>query len=509
MKRNSTPSFVLELEVSFSQKLLDKCLYGIHEKSVKAGTRETLDKKCRAAVSVYNTALGEALKRLHKLQHDRERQELLEEYRKAKKEEADLSCFKDRFNAIQECVGFSEYSLHDYVIQAKHHFDPLIGIDEAQKLATRAFQAVNKILPGTASHVHFKPSTDDISIEGKSGKSTLKYIGNRCIQFGRGNVYPLIVKKKDTYAVKALANRVKYVRLIRKTIRGKQRYYAQLVLEGIPPKTKNLSYGRKNARVGIDEGTTTMAVVSDKEASLNELAPGTAVDEKELRLLNRAIDRSKRATNPGNYNDDGTVKKGRLKWNISNNCRKLYARRKELYRRNAAIRREKHGQLANHIVSLGTDIRVETMRISALARKAKEVAVNKKNGKYMSRKRYGKTIMSRAPAMLMSIVDRKLGYIGRKVSYINTSSVKASQYDHKTGLCRKKQLGDRWHEFADGTRVQRDLYSGFLIQNTTDDLEHVDRNRCMRKYKNFKELQDKEVSRLKKEGNRSLLWYVA
>lgn len=509
MKHDTTPSFILELEVGFGQKLLDERLYGAYKKYIPVGNRALLDKKCRAAVSIYNTALSEALKRLHKLLHDPERQKVVKAYKEALRKGQDTSVFGPAFAAASERAGYSEYSLHAYIAEAKRHFDPLIGIDEAQKLASRAFRAVDKIRAGGASHVRFRSRDDDMAIEGKSAKSTLKYIGRGCIRFGRGNVYPLIVKKNDHYAEEALTHRIKYVRLVRKTIRGKQRYYAQLVMEGIPPKTKNLSYGKASSVVGLDEGTTTIAVVSDTEVSLNELAPGTAVDEKELRRLNRAIDRSKRTTNPDNYNEDGTIKRGRHTWNISNRCRKLLDKRKELYRRNAAIRREKHGRLANRIVSLGTDVRVETMRVSALARKSKKLSVNKTNGHIRSRKRFGKTIMSRAPAMLIDMVDRKFGYIGRSVKCIDTVAVKASQYDHQSGCCKKKLLSERWHTFGDGTKVQRDLYSAFLIKNTTDRLNKVDRSKCGRTFNRFKKLHDEEVALLKQGGSRALLWYVA
>ena len=80
----------------------------------------------------------------------------------------------------------------------------------------------------------------------------------------------------------------------------------------------------------MDLGVTTIGVVSNNEVCLYELAPGTAVDEKELRRLNRAIERSKRINNPNNYNADGTIKKGRHKWNFSHNCQRLMNERKEL-----------------------------------------------------------------------------------------------------------------------------------------------------------------------------------
>ena len=275
---------------------------------------------------------------------------------------------------------------------SKHQYSDILGADECQKLATQAFKAVEEILYGKSKKVIFLPRTSDSSVEGKSHKSTLKYIGDACIQFGKGNQYPLIIKKKDIYAIEALKHKVKYVRLVRRTIRGKQRYFAQLIMDGIPPKTKNLHYGRKNSRVGLDEGVSTIAVVSKKKVMLRELAPNTAMDEKKIRQLSRAMDRSRRATNPGNYKSDGTVKKGKKVWKKSNRYRKLEIKRKELYRRSAWNRHTSHQALANEIVSLGLDIRVEEMTISGLPKRLRKRPSIRKTAAIVQKSGMGKPL---------------------------------------------------------------------------------------------------------------------
>lgn len=45
--------------------------------------------------------------------------------------------------------------------------------------------------------------------------------------------------------------------------------------------------------------------------NLSERGNSIQTSERRERLLYRAMDRSRRATDPQNYNDDGTVKKGR------------------------------------------------------------------------------------------------------------------------------------------------------------------------------------------------------
>ena len=501
------PSFVLELEVSYSGNLLKEHKPGTNLKNL--GTKHVLDTKMNVAVAIRNTCKKEALRRLHILQHDREYQALIKEYRACKSDKKSVAEINQKLRAVKKRVKFEEYDLHKYALYSKHQYSDILGADECQKLATQAFKSVEKILYGKSKKVIFLPRTSDSSVEGKSNKSTLKYIGDACIQFGKENQYPLVIKKKDAYAIEALKHPVKYVRLVRRTIRGRQRYFAQLIMDGIPPKAKNLNYGCENSRVGLDEGVSTIAVVSEKKVMLRELAPNTAIDEKKLRKLNRAMERSRRATNPGNYNSDGTVKKGKKVWKKSNRYRKLETKRKELYRRSAWNRHTSHQALANEIVELGLDIRVEEMHISGLARKAKKTTVNKKNGRKRSKKRYGKTVMSRAPAALIAAINQKLSYVGKGIKKINTFTVKASQYDHVSNTCNKKPLNQRWHTLPDGTKIQRDLYSGFLICYTNDELDHVDRKACIRNFKQFKELHDQEIAHLKELDNPGLRWYIA
>ncbi|MEI3614285.1 transposase, partial [Pseudogracilibacillus sp. SO30301A] len=126
-----------------------------------------------------------------------------------------------------------------------------------------------------------------------------------------------------------------------------------------------------------------------------------------------------------------------------------------------------HEKTANEVLSLGSDVRVETMRFQSLQKHAKNTTRNKKNGKINRKNRFGKSIANRAPAMLLIIIDRKLGYQVRSLKNIDTHATKASQFNHITGEYGKKQLSERWNDFGEFF-IQRDLYSAFLISNTNE-----------------------------------------
>ena len=61
-----------------------------------------------------------------------------------------------RLSEIRLANDFSEYGLHDFVKAAQHIFKENVGSFEAQKLATRAFQTVEKLHFCKARKVHFK-----------------------------------------------------------------------------------------------------------------------------------------------------------------------------------------------------------------------------------------------------------------------------------------------------------------------------------------------------------------
>ena len=116
-----------------------------------------------------------------------------------------------------------------------------------------------------------------------------------------------------------------YATLVPKLIRGKYRLYLHLTIEGkaMPKSDKygNPRYIYGKGTIGADIGTQTVAYTSDTEVGLKNLSErGNSIQtsERKERLLYRAMDRSRRAANPQNYNDDGTIKKGRKTWKYSN-----------------------------------------------------------------------------------------------------------------------------------------------------------------------------------------------
>ena len=279
-----------------------------------------------------------------------------------------------------------------------------------------------------------------------------------------------------------------YATLVPKLIRGKYRLYLHLTIEGkAMPKYDKCGnprhiYGK--GMIGADIGTQTVAYTSDTEVGLKNLSErGNSIQtsERKERLLYRAMDRSRRATNPQNYNDDGTMKKGRKIWKYSNHYKRLKAKHSELCRINAVNRQLAINEDANHLRSLGDTFVTEPKNASRLMRRTKETTVNSK-GKFNRKKRFGKSIKNRCPSGFQTAVERKFKATGG--TYIEVpNNYRASQYDHTADDYIRKKLSDRLYKLRDGTEVQRDWYSSYLLYCYDYRTQDIDKEKCITEFK--------------------------
>ena len=83
--------------------------------------------------------------------------------------------------------------------------------------------------------------------------------------------------------------------------------------------------------------------------------------------------------------------------------------------------------------------------------------------------RFGKSSKVRGAGIFVSTLARKLAAAGGQLIEFGTRNTCLSQFDHVDGTLTKKPLSQRYHEFSDGTRVGRDLYSAFLARFVDND----------------------------------------
>lgn len=472
-KKERTPSFVIEFELK-----------------TKARDEHILNKRIKLAIMLYNMALNYSNKRLKAVRADKEYRRLLNEKKKLnpKEDKEQIKVINKRLKEIEVNYGYSENQTKKFTNKGYKHYDGIdLGSAVVQKIASRAFKAVEKVKFGSkARKVNFKSitHTDEFSIENSKNGANITY-RDGTLTWAKLEL-ECKIDKNNNYILEGLKSRTKYCRILRRRIRGRNRFYVQLIQEGYPPKKKNRIVGN-NTTVGLDIGPSTIAIVSNEYVGLQNLSNHKLDNhKKEIRHLQRAMDRSRRATNPNKYNENGTIKKGRKTWIYSNNYKRLRHKLNKIHRKLRINRSISHEILANFIISLGTDVRVETLNIQGWQKKAKKTTINKKNGKINKKKRFGKSILSNAPSLLLEKINRKLTYENEKLKKINTKKCKASQYNHIDDTYKKKDLDERIAVVGDYV-IQRDIYSAFLIKNTVNTLDKISRMKCNRDWDSFLE----------------------
>ena len=286
-------------------------------------------------------------------------------------------------------------------------------------------------------------------------------------------------------------------------IRGKLRVYIHMTIEGNPlPKLNKSGDIRhvfdKKGRVGCDIGTQTEAHTSETEVGLTNLAErGKTIkhQERQERLLQRKMQRSQRATNPQNYNEDGTIKKGPKRWARSRRYLELRDRHAELCRKNADSRRFAICEQVNHLRHLGDILITEPQNAKALQKKAERG--KDKNGREKRRKRFGKSVQNRCPGSFQARLKAKFLSTGGEYHEV-PKMFRASQYDHTNQEYTKKTLSTRLYRLSDGTQAQRDMYSSFLMFCADDAYMEISQEKCEASFSSYLEGQNNHINEIRK-----------
>ena len=477
------------------------------EYEMTAGNQEKnfLEKCFNIGSNINNLCLNRCLKQLNKLKRDKEYLKSVKaikslnkkienknvsqtEIKKLKEIKKNLN---DKIKYLEKKYKFTENDIQKYSKIPRKFTGNILNSSIVQKISSNAFNAVKKIQYGKAKKINFKRK-GEISLEGKNNKTgfvfdtkTMKLKLNRKLSC---NLKSLDKKQWDCFK-----NRIKFCRVFKKYIRSKKRYFIQIVFEGIPEANFQIGKGE----VGLDLGTSTVAISSKNEVKLLKLSE-TEQERKKIRNLQRSLERKRRIANPENYDEKGKIKKKRKKWKLSKNYFKELKILKETYRKKKVKDNQYKNILAKFILKQGDTVKVEKISVTSWKNRTKKTVKNKNNGKIISKKRFGKTVNNNAPGTLLRKLKEKLLYFEKELIEINPFKVKASQFNHIKQEFKKCSLEVRFKELEHGIIVQRDLYSAFLIQNVKNSNEY-DIKKINQEFGNFYKKQLEEIERIKKD----------
>lgn len=287
-KRANTPTFVTEIPLKVNQP-----------------EEQVLLTRLEVARQLYNACLGEAVKRLGLF-----KQSKLYQFAKT------LPVGKERTQAFQtarDFVGYTEYALHAYATQiynggrgwiAKH-----LDSNTSQKLATRSFLATERVNFGKAKRVRFKSKHQLDSLEGKTNKLGIRWKDEQFVWSGL-TLTPLI-DCNDPVILHGLHSPIKYVRLVRRKVKGRNLFFVRLINQGMPFQKPKHQLGQ--GVVSLDIGPSTIAIVGNGQAELKPFCNKLADKDKEIRRLQRQMERQRKSNNPDNFEPNFIDAKGRKK----------------------------------------------------------------------------------------------------------------------------------------------------------------------------------------------------
>ena len=464
----------------------------VHELSLKTNKfkERKLSIKFKALRELFNFALAELFKRQKMMYNDPNYKIALSFY----KNKSTKSLGKDLFKYLNDKYFLNKGDIQAACTKVKNNTymkDHLDG-DTVQVISDRAFDAFMSYKTKKKGKPRFKSWKKGLrSISGKK---------NACVSFtkdGKVKWKDLLIDvkydQKDKHQIQAhaLNQKIKYCRIVNKSIRGKDKYFLQLVVEGIP-KSKHVF---PNSTVGLDIGVSTAAAVNDEKAILEPFCYSLETINNKVKKLQRKNSKKLRLNNPNNYQNDfykngrkklGKIKKGKKTWIYSNNYKKNEREIKDLFRVQADKRKTLHNIFANDVLSLGKFVKIEN-----------------NNYKAWQKGWFGKTIGFRAPSSFVSILTRKAESAGGKVDLIDTWSSKLSQYCHVCDSFHKKSLSERTHNCGEIT-VQRDLYSALLIKHYNLEARKVNTVPIFKNWKSFDTILNDAVltcgNKFRKEG---------
>lgn len=357
---------------------------------------------------------------INSLDEFKESKQLIQELKKQRKEQYDII-----YN-IKKMFDWSEFGFTKDIKRYRRYYKANLNSTICENLSGRCFKAFEKMESELIKDqyrceedkvnpcVHYKRKDSLRCLTAKRNSTGIRFSLDEKNRIGtvkwQGLVFSIDLSKCTLYEWQALHSEICYCAVKREKIKGKWKYYIQITLKGhVPDKfdkqTGELKRQLGKGNVGLYFTSTSLTVSTEDGTKTYPLAIKNHEDKK-TELLQK-MDASRRATNPDNYNDDGTSKeKNEIKgWHFSKAYKKYRAELYEIFRKECEEKKLLQEVLANEVIASGDVFNC-----------------NKMDFKFLQ-KNLGKKIQSASPAMLKTTIERKLSYHDVSINEISYSKL--------------------------------------------------------------------------------------
>lgn len=443
-----------------------------------------LDKQFDKCYKIYNIGVKHINKELEVLYKDKTFNTYLE----------DLDTYIDNIYELLDNKNLNEYGIQEYLVKAKRNYK--ININIVQKIGTNLNKSLYKLV-FKKKFLNFKKYGQLNSFEGKKSNCDIIYKDDTVTVFKR-NLKLKPIREKDYYLKESLKGKITFCRIVRKAKKTGYNYYLQIVIKGPAPK----KFCKGSGKAGIDQGISTLSIYG-KEAMFIVLAQGIEKYDKKIKELAIKYNRQLQLANLDKM-ENGKFKKG-TKLKKTKNALKTLFKLKDMYRKRSAFVKDSNRRINNILIQSYDTFITEKMDYKKFAKRSKKLERDEKTSvikgkeihKFKKKKRFGKSILKRSPGLRQKDLEDKCKKYGCKIKYVERD-FRASQFNHITGEYEKHKLSERT-KLIGKTRVQRDLYSAFLLKNAKRGNKNVDVKKCNEDFKHFLDEQEKLVKVIKDE----------
>lgn len=231
----------------------------------EAWQEHILERRFAVNRQIYNALLTGSFKRYCQMTQTRRYRQLIA----VLDQTADLDERRKLYRELDQLAASYRLSQTEFSgdsTKYRQHFPENTDAPVVQNLSARAWKAVYSLMCRRSKNLHLKKEGELNALEGKSNKTSIRYVDGTIVW--KKLTFP-VVRKYSTYEENVLKCEIRYCRLKRQWIQGKQRYFADLVLKGDCP-VRNPIPLRDVGSVGIAVTLKRLYIVSSREIRVEE-----------------------------------------------------------------------------------------------------------------------------------------------------------------------------------------------------------------------------------------------
>ena len=372
-------------------------------------------------------------------------------------------------------LKLNEYWLQERMKKHRRRYEKNVDSTIGQKIASNLWKSIDKYCFWNWKWLRKKKYYQFTSIEWKSNEMGLMTFSKDKSSFMKYKKHLLLkISQFDNFQLENIRwKEISYCRLVRIQWNKRWKYSFQIIMKW----ESNKKYNIGNKKAWIDFWLNYVALVDENQECKLIMTWEWNYHQDKIAKLQKIISQEYLSLNPECYDETWKIKE----WVILKCNEKIKKYNKKI----SYLRRKQAKKLSSEQNQVRKQILIEYWELYWEKLEYREI---KKREKWIS---LWKIVQRWSPWQMRSKLEEKW-----KVIYVDKYNYKASQYNHFTNEYAKPKLSERVKNIWEN-KVQRDLYSAYLLLNHKKNLKEIDRKKCIENFNTFLENHNQLISELK------------